>query len=288
MEKVGFIGLGNMGGRLCRRIISCGFETNVYDKKEETLNSFSSIANVEKDPEKVLQNSDVIFLSLPSSSQVEPLVNSFVNLGVQNKIIVDTSTSYPISTQNLALIVEKAGGNFADLPLSGTTTAADEGRLLAFFGGQRSIYEKIESIAHSFADKYVYMGDHGAGHTAKLIFNYISLSYVQIYASIFPLAEKMGLDNQQLFKLLSKASTNCDIMQFYVPKMINRTYDMAFALELAHKDLSYCKSLFEEFQVPAFSLDGTLNLLRTSIRDGKGKMDYSACIETMFEYFAGK
>jgi 3-hydroxyisobutyrate dehydrogenase-like beta-hydroxyacid dehydrogenase len=92
----------------------------------------------------------------------------------------------------------------------------------------------------------------------------------------------------QLFDLLTTTGMGCGTMKFYVPKMIDRTYDMAFALELAHKDLTYCRNLFEKFQVPAFALDGELAMLRTAIRDGKGKLDYSASIGTMFEFFEGK
>lgn len=287
METVGFIGLGNMGGRVCRAIAK-QYQMNVFDVNEQSRSKFADIARVADSALDVLRTSDVIFLSLPSTKIVEPIILSFIKDGVKDKIIVDTSTSYPMATKRLASLVDEAGGKLVDLPLSGVPANADDGKLLALFGGEAVLFEQLRPIVTCFANRYANLGGSGCGHTAKLIFNYVALSYVSIYATGFALTEKMGLDNHQLLSLLQTTGMHCGTMDFYVPKMIDRTYDMAFALELAHKDLTYVKDMFESYQVPAFPLDGTLNMLRTAIRDGKGKLDYSTCIATMYEFFEGK
>lgn len=287
METIGFIGLGNMGGKVCRAIAK-KYKVTAYDVNPKTAEQMKDNCTLAASVEEVLEKSDVVFLSLPSSTIVEPIIRGFVEKGVAGKIIVDTSTSYPVTTRRLATLVEKANGALVDLPLSGVPANAAEGKLLALFGGKEALFEQLKPIVACFANRYANLGGSGCGHTAKLIFNYVALSYVSIYATGFALTEKMGLDNEQLFGLLQTTGMHCGTMDFYVPKMINRTYDMAFALELAHKDLTYCKNMFEEFQVPAFSLEGTLTLLRTAIRDGKGKADYSRCIETMYEFFGEK
>lgn len=284
MSTIGFIGLGNMGGRVCRAIAQ-KYEVFAFDINPEAREFFKDCATVVASSIEVLQNSEIIFLSLPSTRIVEPILLEFIRSGVQGKIIADTSTSYPLATKRLAQQIETAGGNLVDLPLSGVPTNADEGKLLALYGGNPDLYEYLRPVVSCFANRYANLGGSGCGHTAKLIFNYIALSYVSIYATAFPLTEKMGLDNQQLFSLLKTTGMHCGTMDFYVPKMINRTYEMAFALGLAHKDLTYVKSMFEEYQVPSFPLEGTLTLLRTAIRDGKAQDDYSACIDTMFSFF---
>jgi 3-hydroxyisobutyrate dehydrogenase-like beta-hydroxyacid dehydrogenase len=288
MEKIGFIGLGNMGKRVAWAILGKGYPMTVYDANPQALETFGAKAQTAANSVEVLKASEVIFLSLPSSKIVEPIIESFISAGVEGKIIVDTSTSYPLSTRKFYEKVKVSGGDMVDLPLSGVPFDADQGKLLALFGGDPELFEKLRPIVGSFANRYANLGKSGSGHVTKLIFNFIALSYVNIYAMAFPLTEKMGLDNQQLYELLKTTGMSCGTLNFYAPKMINKTYDMAFALELAHKDLSYVKSMFEEFQVPAYALDGTLNLLRTSIRDGKSKDDYSACISTMFDFFKDK
>jgi len=285
INSIGFIGLGNMGGCLAMAIAEKGYSLSVYDISPTALEVFNGKASIMADTVSVLDNSNVVFLSLPSSSAVEPILDSFLAFGVENKIIVDTSTSFPMSTRTYYTRIKDAGGHLVDLPLSGTPANAREGKLLALFGGDSELFEQLRDVVFRFADRYANLGDSGSGHVAKLIFNYIALSYVNIYAMAFPLTEKIGLDNKQLFQLLQTTGMNCGILNFYVPKMIDKTYDMAFALELAHKDLSYVKAMFEEYQVPAYSLDGVLTLLRTSICAGMGKEDYSACIKTMYQFF---
>ena len=285
MDQIGFIGLGNMGGEIARAIAAKGFGLIVFDVNEEALKKFDSIAKLANTADDVCRECATIFLSLPSSLIVEPIVKSFIHLVVNGKTIVDTSTSDPISTRKLYGEVKAAGGEFADIPVSGMPGQAKDGKLMGMFGGEKDVYEKLAPIVACFADRYEYMGPSGCGHVTKLMFNFVALSYVNIYAMAFSLSEKEGLDNQQLLRLLQTTGMHCGIMDFYVPKMIEKTYDMAFQLKLAYKDLSLVKGMFDQYKVPAFALNGIMDFLRTSLRDGMGEMDYSACISTMFEYF---
>ena len=285
MEKIGFIGLGNMGGKVANAITAKGYPMTVFDLNKKATLAFSGKAEIASDVESVLAKSNIVFLSLPSSREVNQTAELFLAAGVSGKIIIDTSTSYPFSTRQLYEKIKNSGGDLVDLPLSGAPADAEKGQLLALFGGDEILFEKLRPVVTCFANRYANLGKSGSGHIAKLVFNFIALSYVNTYAMAFSLAEKLGMNNQQLLDLLKTTGMSCGTMNFYVPKMINKTYDMAFALELAHKDLSYIKRMFEEFQVPAFALDGTLDLLRTAIRDGNGKEDYSVCIKTITEYF---
>ena len=285
MEQIGFIGLGNMGGQVAKAICAKGYPTTVFDIDPKALSEFDGIAQIAESEKDVLKNSEIILLSLPSSKIVEPILDIFIEEGVSNKIIFDTSTSYPPSTKKYYEIIKAKEGYLADGPISGMPSQAEQGKLMCMFGGDLEVYERLKPLVDCFADRYPNMGGSGNGHITKLVFNFIAMSYVNIYAMSFSLTEHMGLDNNLLFELLKTTGMGCGIMNFYAPKMINKTYDMAFALELAHKDLTYVKSMFESYQVPAYALDGILDMLRTSIRDGKGKQDYSACISTMNEFF---
>jgi 3-hydroxyisobutyrate dehydrogenase-like beta-hydroxyacid dehydrogenase len=277
-----------MGGAICRALVEKGQNVTVFDLSEKAVAKFRGKAAVAADALDLLDKCDLIFLSLPASKNVVPILESYLARGVKGKTVVDTSTSYPETTREYYEKFRAGGGNLVDLAISGAPADAAQGGLMALFGGDPEQYERLRPIVACFANRYPNLGASGNGHTAKILFNFIAMSYVNIYAMAFPLADKMGLDMHQLFDLLTTTGMGCGTMKFYVPKMIDRTYDMAFALELAHKDLTYCRNLFEKFQVPAFALDGELAMLRTAIRDGKGKLDYSASIGTMFEFFEGK
>ena len=288
MEKLGFIGLGNMGGAICSALIDKGMDVTVFDIRKESMEKYAGKAAMAEDVLDVLKKTDIVFLSLPASKHVTPILDQYLEYGPKGKLIVDTSTSYPETTREYAKKFEEAGAALVDLTISGAPADAPKGKLMGMFGGDPKEYEHLKPYVECFADRYPNFGGSGNGNVAKLMLNFVAMSYVNIYAMCFPLADKMGLDMHQLYDVLVTTGMGCGTMKFYVPKMIDRTFDMAFALELAHKDLTYCKALFEKYQVPGFALDGELAMLRTAIRDGKGKMDYSASIDTMFEFFKDK
>ena len=101
MASIGFIGLGNMGGEIAKAIASKGYELLVFDTNTEALGKFESIASPAKSAGDVCLSCETIFLSLPSSLIVEPMVESFLLIGLEGKTIVDTSTSDPLSTRKL-------------------------------------------------------------------------------------------------------------------------------------------------------------------------------------------
>nr|WP_306434443.1 NAD-binding protein [Paenibacillus sp. J2TS4] len=120
-----------------------------------------------------------------------------------------------------------------------------------------------------------HVGGPGAGNIAKLVNNYLSIMYISLYAEIFPLAEKMGFDTGKLFEIIGQSGVNCAMYQSNAAKIVNQTYTPSFALDLALKDISYVKKLFDEHQIPAFVLDGGLSLLRMGHLKGYGGHDVS-------------
>jgi len=285
MHPIGFIGLGSMGGEIAKAIAGKGYELTAFDSASEACEQLEPVAAIAESADDVFQRCEIIFLSLPSSLIVEPMVENFILSGVEGKTIVDTSTSDPLSTKRLYKKIRAEGGQYADLTISGMPGQAPAGKLMGMFGGDRDVYEQLAPIVACFADRYEYMGESGCGNVTKLIFNFIALSYVNLYAMAFSLSDKEGLDNHQILRILQTTGMHCGIMDFYVPKMIDKTYDMAFKLKLAYKDLALVKGMFDEYKVPAYALNGIMDYLRTSMRDGKGEMDYSASIATMFEFF---
>jgi len=288
MERIGFIGLGAMGFGICSSLIKKGYPATVYDISVDALKPFEVSASIADGPGEVLRESECIFFSLPSSKEVKELVGQFLEIGVEGKTLIDLSTSDPFSTKQLNRKVADQGGIFVDAALAGSPDDCKNGKIMVLFGGREAEYAELEPLMRSFCGKYKYAGESGSGHLAKLMMNFIGLSYIAAYAQTFPLAEKMGLDNRILAELISESGLGCGTFNFYAPKLISKSYDLAFTLELAHKDLTYIRKLFEAFHVPAFSLDGTLSLMRTGIKDGRGKRDVSEICAVMHEFFEGK
>ena len=169
MDKIGFIGLGAMGSGICSNLIEKQYRTTVYDINQTALKRFKNKAAIVDCPIKVLQNSDCIFLSLPSSKEVEPIVGKFLEEGVNQKTIIDLSTSYPFSTKKLYELVKGKGGTYVDAALSGSPEDCEIGKIMVLFGGDKIHFDRLKSKMECLCGKYKDVGESGSGHLAKLM-----------------------------------------------------------------------------------------------------------------------
>jgi 3-hydroxyisobutyrate dehydrogenase-like beta-hydroxyacid dehydrogenase len=284
MTKIGFIGVGKMGRGMCDNIIKNGYEVTVFDKSEDNLNHFINKAKIAKDPLDVYRNSDVTFLSLPNSDIIENIVGKFIEEGVKGKTIVDVSTSYPESTKNLYRIFKANGGAFIDAPVLGGPDDTAAGNAPCIISGDKEEVEKVIPIVSCYASPVDYFGESGSAATVKLAMNFTGLMHAAIIAQMFPLMEKLGIDTKNLFKIMNEGPFHNWIFDFYGRKYVNKDYHMDFALDLALKDMTYMKRLYEKFNVPGFLLDGGLDLMRAGVKDGRGSRDTSEIAAVMYEY----
>ena len=284
MQNIGFIGLGKMGGGICGNLIKNGYNVAVYDQNSAAMAGFKGKAELCDNPYDLFTHSECTFLSLPSSEQVEKLSAGFFEKGVKGKIVIDLSTSYPLSTRKLYGEFKERGGELLDAPVLGNPGEAAEGTLTAVIGGDEKVYKKCGELFKCFCVQYSYVGVSGSGHLFKLAMNFVGLMYTMIYAQMFPLMEKLDIDINKLYETIMGSSLDCGVLRFYGPKVVKRDYHLDFRLELGLKDLGYIKRLYEDLGVPAFIIDGALNLLRTGVKDGRGKNDFSECAATMRDY----
>lgn len=285
MERVGFVGLGLMGGEICSAILKNGYEVTVYDIYKTSRDKFAGKAKVADNSIEVWKQSDIICLSLPSSIEVDETVSAFIDAGkAKGKIVLDLSSSYPANTRVLHKKLTAIGANIADAGVMSAPASALLGKLYILFGGDKELFDSLQPLIKCFSNRCSYIGPSGSGHATKIVMNFMSMATVGIWAEAFPLYEKLGYSMDQLYECTLNTGMESGLLHFYVPKMIHKTYDMAFSLNFATKDMVYCRNLFEEFKAPAFMLDGLIDMLRIGIKDGRGKLDYSTCIATMYDF----
>ncbi len=289
--KVGFIGLGNIGRGICLNLIKKGHELSVYDVFRPAMEQFSGQAYLAENPVDVLTRSEAVFLSLPRSEVVEETVHAFIEAGIAGKMVIDTSTSYPLSTKKLYAKVKAAGGFFLDAPLMAGPDEAAAGTLDIVVGGDRKDYERAATLFNAYCQSYKYVGQSGTGHLIKLAINFISLSEALMFAQLFPLMDRMGFDPKVLFDVFEDSVLKNWTSTFYTKKYRDRAYRLDFALALGTKDLSYMKRMYEENNVPAFILDGALDFCRIALaeqEEGEPPIDMSYPCETMYRLLGMK
>jgi len=204
---LGFIGLGNMGGRITRRLCDAGFSVTGYDRVADNVSD--SGATLAGSIAQVAQQAEVIFLSLPDSHAVEAVVEGDGGLlqhAHSGQTVVDLSTASVASTQRLYARFEALEVNYVDAGISGGAAAAEKGKLTLMVGGKADVVDGLAAVLAPFASKVAYMGPSGAGHTTKLLNNFLNAISLSATAEVMVAGKKAGLDMQLLLEVLNSSS----------------------------------------------------------------------------------
>ncbi|UOQ56889.1 NAD(P)-dependent oxidoreductase [Leucobacter allii] len=206
-ERAGFIGLGNMGGRMARRLIEGGVVVHGFDLDPAAAAAIGAKAHPAA--ADVLAQSDVVFLSLPDSRVVERVVlqdERFLAGLRAGMTVVDLSTAAPASTKRIAAALAERGAAYVDAGISGGAAAAERGTLTLMVGGDAAALERARPLMGRFAAKIVHMGASGAGHSTKLLNNFLNAISLSATAEVMVGAKRAGLDLQQVLEVLNASS----------------------------------------------------------------------------------
>ncbi|HEX5014321.1 MAG TPA: NAD(P)-dependent oxidoreductase [Candidatus Limnocylindrales bacterium] len=224
-ERVGFIGLGNMGGRMTRRLVDAGQPVLGYDVRSENITA--SGAKPAASVADVASGSDILLLSLPDSPIVERVVegqHGILPNGRDGQIVVDLSTSSPDSTRRLHGLLAERGISYLDAGISGGAAAAEKGQLTLMVGGSSEALDRVRDVVAPFASKVYYCGESGAGHTVKLLNNFLNAISLSATAEVMVAAKKAGLDLETALAVFNDSSgVNFATLNRF-PKIIHGDY----------------------------------------------------------------
>jgi 3-hydroxyisobutyrate dehydrogenase-like beta-hydroxyacid dehydrogenase len=255
--RIGFIGLGLMGHGMAKNLVSKGFPLSVvgHRNRAPVENLIKLGANEVKSVAELAQASDVVFICVTGSPQVEETVHKKGGLleGARaGLIVVDTSTSEPESTMRIAKDLAAKGVTYVDAPLARTPKEAEEGRLNVMVGADDATFAKIEPALKAFAENIFHVGGLGAAHKLKLINNFLAMGQAALIAEATAAASKVGVDLDSLVKLISAGAVNSGIFQMMVPPALKGDLStFKFGLANARKDLRYYTHMTEEAGVPS-------------------------------------
>jgi 3-hydroxyisobutyrate dehydrogenase-like beta-hydroxyacid dehydrogenase len=246
---VGFIGLGMMGHGMAKNIVEKSYALNVYaNQNRAPVEDLVGRGAVEsKSIAELARRSDVVFLCVTGSTQVEALVQGPDGLGANLKagsVVVDCSSSDPNSTVKLAAELKSLGIDYADAPLSRTPKEAWEGTLDTMVGAEDQVFERLAPILGTWAGKIVHIGGVGDGHRMKLLNNFISLGYGAIYAEALALAERVGISADRVDQVIRGGRMDCGFYQTFMRFTLEGDREAhKFSLSNAFKDLRYLESM---------------------------------------------
>jgi 3-hydroxyisobutyrate dehydrogenase-like beta-hydroxyacid dehydrogenase len=260
MTNIGFIGLGNMGGRMTRRIVDAGIDVLGFDAKTDNISPTG--ASPAASAADLASSSDVVFLSLPESKIVEAVVRGTDGIAShlrEGTVVIDLSTSAPASTRSIHADLAKRGVAYLDAGISGGAAAAEKGQLTLMVGGEADALAKVQEYLAPFASNVFHVGSTGAGHVTKLLNNFLNAIALSATAEVMVAGKKAGLDLAVLLDVLNKSSgVNFATMNRF-PKIITGDYlKGGLTNTLMLKDVVLYTELIAELGVAGLNAPGPL------------------------------
>jgi 3-hydroxyisobutyrate dehydrogenase len=259
-RTVGFVGLGNMGGRMTRRLVGAGIEVVGFDPRPGAAEEVGAMPA--ENPADVARRSRVVLMSLPDSHVVEPVVRGADGLlagAAAGTIVVDLSTASPASTVELHAEAAAKGVRYLDAGISGGAAAAERGSLTIMAGGDADALAELDRVFAPIAAHVHHMGAPGAGHTAKLLNNFLNAVSLAATAEVMVAGRKAGLDLTQLLEVLNASSGASFATRNRFPHIVRGDYlEGGLTGRLMTKDVALYVELVGRLGVPSLNAAGPL------------------------------
>lgn len=252
MKNIGMVGIGMMGHGIATNVQKHGYELAVLEHpgnqpldalKAGGARTFTSAA-------ELAARSDVVILVLTGAPQVEAVLTGSdgVLKGLRaGTVVIDCSTSIPGTTARMAQAVQAKGGRFLDTPMTRTPKEAAEGRLNLLVGGDAALLEECRPLLRCFAENIMHAGPIGAGHSMKLLHNYVSLGMVTLLAEAAACAQQSGVSPEVFVDVLAKGGGGGIALERLKPFLLARDVSgLRFSVANAAKDLGYYNAMAAE------------------------------------------
>ena len=279
--KIGFIGVGNMGGPMCRNIIkNTNHDVVVFDRNPAAMAACAG-ARAAVSVAAIAAECDVVFTSLPMPAIVEEVVLGADGVAAHMRpgsVFIDLSTNAPSTAQRLNVALAARGVAMLEAPVSGGVARAVDGSITIMVGGDGTVVEAQRPLLASFTGSIVHVGAVGMGSVAKLINNMLAFSNMATAVEGIMMGVQAGIDLARLADVVQNSSGASAAYTSLVTRALAGKREAGFALDLAHKDLRLAQQLADETGVPSPMGAATLNLLRLARAEGLGTSDVTAMI----------
>lgn len=282
---IGFIGLGLMGGNMVENLQKRGFELTVMDLNQDAVDACIACgAKQAKSGKELAEASDIVMLCLTTSNVVEALV--YAEDGIlagmkEGSVLVDFGTSIPASTRKIGADLAAKGVGMIDAPLGRTPAHAKDGLLNIMAAGDQATFDKVKPVLEEQGENVFHLGALGAGHTTKLVNNFMGMTTVCAMSQAFAVADRAGVDRQQLFEIMSTGPSNSPFMQFCKNYAVDGVSDLGFSIANANKDLGYFLQMVEDLGTKSAIAEGSSANLQAAFDAGMGNGN----VPEIFDYF---
>ena len=282
---IGFIGLGLMGGNMVENLQNKGYEVIAMDlDKDAVAKVVARGGKTASSARELAEASDILMLCLTTSAVVESVVygEDGILAGIrEGAVLVDFGTSIPASTRRIGADLAARGAGMVDAPLGRTPAHARDGLLNIMAAGDRATFDKVKPVLDEQGENVFYRGPLGAGHTTKLINNFMGMTTVTTMSQAFAVADRAGVDRRQLWEIMSTGPSMSPFMQFCKNYAVDGVSDLGFSINNANKDLGYFLEMVKDLGTVSKIAEGTSANLQAAVDAGLG----SGNVPEILDYF---
>jgi 3-hydroxyisobutyrate dehydrogenase-like beta-hydroxyacid dehydrogenase len=262
---VGFVGVGLMGHGMAKNLVSKGWPLVVLGhRRREPVEHLKSLgAREAATPRELAAQCEIVHLCVTGSPQVEATMRGEHGLLAGAKpgtVIIDCSTSNPVSTLALAEEAKARGVHFVDAPLSRTPKEAEAGTLDTMVGADAEVFARIEPVLRAWAGNVVHLGPVGLGHKMKLVNNFIAMGYAALFSEALAIARRSGLSVEQFHAVIGSGRMRSPFYDTFMQWTLAGDENAhRFTISNAHKDMRYLSAMANEA--------GAVNLLQPQVKN---------------------
>jgi len=288
--RIGFLGMGAMGGPMARRLVQTGFSVTGYDVSEARAAAAAKDGvTISKSPAAVAGVADVVMSSLPNPPAVREAylgADGAVSALRAGTILVDMSTIDPNTWRDVADAAAARGAESLGAPVSGGPADAGSGRLVFLVGGDAAVIDRCRPILEALGTEVHHLGPLGSGYIVKLVNNVMSMCNVAVAAEAMVLGVRAGMDPQRLFDVLSTSGGRSHHFLKRFPNVLAGDFTPHFSIALSRKDLSLALKMAEGLGVPMLATSTVRQIYEAAAAQGLNNVDMAG-VTTLYEQWAG-
>ena len=252
--KIGFIGLGNVGGKLANNLIKSRYKLIVRDLDAKLSKKFKKKgAVIASSPKELAENTDIVITCLPSPkacSKVMTAKNGVLEGLSKNKIWLEMSTTDQSEVKRIGIMVKKKGSHALDVPVSGGCHRAATGNISIFAGGDKKMFKKVLPVLKCMGRKILYTGELGTASILKVITNYLASVHLAALGEAWTVAKKSKLNLNKVYKGIAASSGNSFVHETESQVILNGSYNINFTMDLVKKDMKLFNDLSKKLKTP--------------------------------------
>lgn len=284
MAKIGFIGLGIMGTPMAENLMKGGHKLFVYDRKTPPESLLQAGAKFVENGAEVARNSEIVIVMVPDTPHVEAVL--FDSKGVaeglsKGKIVVDMSSISPLATKDFAARVNKLDCEYLDAPVSGGEVGAKAASLTIMVGGSQAAFDTVKPLFELMGKNVTLVGGNGDGQTTKVANQIIVALNIQAVAEALLFASKSGADPAKVRAALMGGFASSRILEVHGQRMIDRTFNPGFRIELHQKDLNLALENARLLQIALPNTATAQQLMSACAANGMSGLDHSALCQAV-------